>query len=136
MGLLKRNRQLIADFRADTRKTDGKFGGRALLLLTTTGAKSGEPRTSPVAYTTDGKRYVALASNGGSEQHPNWYRNLLAHPRVTVEVGNERFEATATVAQGAERQRLWDQMVAVMPGFADYQAKMQRQIPVVVLTRQ
>ena len=135
MELLERNQQLIDAFRADKNKVDGKFGGRALLLVTTIGAKSGARRTSPVAYTADGDQFVVLASNGGSEVHPNWYRNLRANPQVTVEVGNETFEATAATAEGAERARLWTKVVGGMPGFGEYQAKIQRQIPVVVLSR-
>ena len=136
MELLDRNRQLIEAFRADKSKVDGKFNGQELLLLTTIGVKSGQPRTSPVAYTADGDQWVIMASNAGQETHPNWYRNLLANPKVTVEVGDESFEATATTApEGAERARLWAKVVADKPGFAEYQAKMQRQIPVVVLTR-
>ena len=136
MELLERNQQLIDAFRADKTKVDGKFGGRALLLVTTIGAKSGARRTSPVAYTADGDQFVIMASNNGQEVHSNWYVNLRANPHVTVEVGNETFEATASVAEGAERARLFAKVVEGMPGFGDYQAKMQRQIPVVVLTRQ
>ncbi len=136
MELLERNQQLIEAFRADKNKVDGQFGGRPLLLLTTIGAKSGARRTSPLAYTADGDQFVIMASNNGLEIHPNWYRNLQANPRVTVEVGNDTFEATASVAEGAERVRLFAKVVAGMPGFGEYQAKIQRQIPVVVLTRQ
>ena len=136
MELLERNQQLIDAFRADKNKVDGQFSGRALLLLTTIGAKSGARRTSPLACTADGDQFVIMGSNNGQEIHPNWYRNLQANPHVTVEVGNETFEATATVAEGAERVRLFAKVVAGMPGFGEYQAKIQRQIPVVVLTRQ
>ena len=136
MELLERNRQVIEEFRANARKAGGPVEGRRMLLLTTTGAKSGQPRTSPVAYVSDGERLVVVGSNGGTEIHPNWYHNLLAHPQVTVEVGGETFQATAVVAQGEERQRLWAKVVAAMPGFAEYQANIKRQIPVIALFRQ
>ena len=133
--LIERNRQLIAAFRASQNKADGLYEGRALLLLTTTGAKSGQPRTSPVAYLRDGERLVVVGSNAGLDTHSTWYRNLLANPRVTVEVGNETFAATAAEAEGEERQRLWEKFVAKNPGFGDYQAQTTRRLPVIVLTR-
>ena len=135
MELLERNRQVIEEFRANARKAGGPVEGRRMLLLTTTGAKSGQPRTSPVAYVSDGERLVVVGSNGGTEIHPNWYHNLLAHPQVTVEVGSETFDATAVVAQGEERQRLWAKVVAAQPFFGEYQAKIKRQIPVIALSR-
>ncbi len=130
------NQRLIAEFRAHSGVIgSGPFAGRSLLLLTTTGAKSGRQRTSPLAYTRDGDNYIIMASKGGAPTHPAWYHNLEAHPEVTVEVGAERFPARASVAEGAERERLFNQMVAKMPGFAEYQRNMTRQIPVIVLTR-
>ena len=133
--LIESNRQLIAAFRASEHKAGGLFEGRALLLLTTTGAKSGQPRTSPVAYVRDGERLLVVGSNNGQDSHSAWFHNLLVHPQVTVEVGDETFAATAAVAEGAERQRLWDKFVATHARFADYQAKTTRQLPVIVLTR-
>lgn len=116
--------------------TGGNVGGpNPLVLLTTTGARSGRPRTTPVAYSTDGDHLVILASNAGKPTHPDWYHNLLANPLVTVELGTERFQAHASVATGAERERLFAQHVALMPGFAQYQHHTTRQIPVVVLER-
>jgi deazaflavin-dependent oxidoreductase (nitroreductase family) len=110
-----------------------------LLLLTTTGARSGEPRTTPVAYSTDGDRFIILASKGGAPTNPAWYFNLVAHPTVTVELGTgqslERFQARATVAEGQERERLFAHHAGLMPGFADYQEKTTRQIPVIILER-
>ena len=129
------NQALIAEFRANEGKVGGQFAGRPLLLLSTTGARSGQTRTSPLAYTTDGERYVIIASKGGAPSHPDWYHNLVANPLVTVEVGTEQFQARATVAEGEERTRLFDQMAAQMPGFAEYQRNTERQIPVVVLER-
>jgi deazaflavin-dependent oxidoreductase (nitroreductase family) len=129
------NQALIAEFRANGGKVSGQFAGRPLLLLSTVGARSGQTRTSPLAYTIDGERYVIIASKGGAPTHPDWYHNLVANPMVTVEVGTEQFQARATVALGEERTRLFDQMAAQMPGFAEYQRKIERQIPVVVLER-
>lgn len=129
------NQALIAEFRANGGKVSGRFAGRPLLLLSTIGARSGQTRTSPLVYTTDGERYVIIASKGGSPTHPDWYHNLVANPIVTVEVGAEQFQTRATVAAGEERTRLFDQMAAQMPFFAEYQRKVDRQIPVVILER-
>lgn len=129
------NRRLIEEYRANGRVTSGPFAGGAILLLTTTGAKSGQERTNPLAYTRDGDRLVVIASKGGAPTNPDWYRNLVAHPQATVELGGERFAVRASFPQGEERQRLYDQQAAQMPGFAEYQRKTTRQIPVVVLER-
>ena len=129
------NRQLIEEFRADRDKGGGAMRGRPLLLLTTTGAKSGQLRTKPMMYIPDGDRLLVIASNAGAPTHPDWYRNVVAHPEVTVEVGNETFKAIATVTEGLERQRLWSRVVELYPFFADHQAKTSRQIPVIVLRR-
>lgn len=129
------NRQLIADFRANRSKPDSPFASRPLLLLTTTGAKSGQPRTTPMMYIPDGERLLVIASNAGAERHPDWYYNLMAHPQVTVEVKTETYEAAATVAEGEDRQRLWTKIVAAAPFFAEHQAKITREIPVIVLER-
>lgn len=130
------NRQLIEEFRANRGKSGGPMEGRPLLLLTTTGAKSGQLRTTPMMYIPDGDRLLVIASNAGAPVHPDWYRNLVAYPEVTVEVGNEIFEAIAIVTEGPERQRLWTRVVELYPFFADHQAKVTRQIPVIVLERQ
>lgn len=122
------NRAVIEEFRAN----GGKQG---LILLTTTGAKSGLPRTTPLCYSTDGDRLVVIASKGGSPTHPDWYRNLVAHPEVTIETGKEQFQARATAAEGAERQRLFDQQAAIWPFFTRYQETTPRQIPVIVFER-
>ena len=129
------NRQLIEEFRADRDKGGGAMKGRPLLLLTTTGAKSGQLRTKPMMFIPDGDRLLVIASNAGAATHPDWYRNLVAHPEVTVEVGNETFKAIATVTESLERQRLWSRVVELYPFFADHQAKTSRQIPVIVLRR-
>lgn len=106
-----------------------------LLLLTTTGAKSGQPRTTPLAYSTDGERLVVAASKGGAPSNPDWYHNVLANPIVTVELGTETFQARATVADEQERQRLYARHAELMPGFAEYPKKTSRKIPVVLLER-
>jgi deazaflavin-dependent oxidoreductase (nitroreductase family) len=129
------NAQLIEEYRATEGNVTGVFAGRPLMLLTTTGAKSGQPRTAPLVYTTDGDALVIIASKGGAPTNPDWYHNLRTNPLVTVELGAERFEAQARVAEGEERQRLYDAQAALMPAFADYQRKSPRQIPVVVLER-
>ena len=129
------NKGIIEEFRANAGKVGGRFAGRTLLLLHTTGAKSQQPRVNPVAYTKDGDRYIVIASKAGAPTNPHWYHNLLAHPVVTVEVGTEQFQARASVAEEPERTRLYDKMVVVNPGFAEYQQKTTRRIPVIVLTR-
>lgn len=126
------NQKIIEQFRAHGGKTDHPLH---LLLLTTTGAKSGELRTSPLAYSRDGDRFVVLASKGGAPTNPAWYHNVLANPLVTVEVDDDRFQARAIVTEGEERERLFDQHAALMPGFAEYRKKTIRQIPVIVLDR-
>ena len=134
-GLSTFNERLIDELRAHDGTASGMFAGAPLLLLTTTGAKSGQPRVAPLAYTTDNGRFVVIASKGGAPTHPDWFHNVRANPEVTVEVGTETFPARATIPAGAERQRLFDQMAAQMPNFAEYQRNTTRQIPVVVLER-
>ncbi|MEU4805594.1 nitroreductase family deazaflavin-dependent oxidoreductase [Actinosynnema sp. NPDC023587] len=130
------NEQIVAEFRANRGVVGGPFAGRDLLLLTTVGAKSGQARITPLVYTRDGDRLVIAASYGGAPKNPGWYHNLLAAPKVTVEVGEDKFEATATVVEDrAERDRLYAGMVAHAPGFADYEKKTDRLIPIVVLDR-
>jgi deazaflavin-dependent oxidoreductase (nitroreductase family) len=129
------NESVITEFRTNGGKVGGYFANADLLLLTTTGAKSGQPRVSPLAYTTDGDRIVIIASKAGAPTNPDWYHNLLAHPLATVELGQERFQARATVTDEPERERLYAKMVEKMPGFAEYQRKTARKIPVVTLQR-
>jgi len=127
---------LVTDFRANGGQvTSGPFTGRPVLLLTTKGAKSGQPRLAPVVYSRDGDHFVIMASKGGSPTHPAWYHNLLANPVVTVEVGGESFAARARVTEGAGRDRLFAERAAANPNFAEYQKKTTRVIPVVVLER-
>ena len=131
----ERNKTIIDEFRASGGKVGGWWGYRPMLLLHTIGAKSGEERVNPVATFQDGDRWVVIASKGGAPTHPDWYRNLLAHPEVTVEVGQEKFKACAIVTQEPERSRLYDKMVSINPGFAEYRARTSRVIPVIVLER-
>lgn len=129
------NRQLIEQFRAERGNPDGPMPGRPLLLLTTTGARTGQRRTTPMMYIPDGNRIIVIASNAGAPAHPDWYHNLVAHPEVTVEVGTETYDATAHVTTGDERQRIWDMVVARYPFFTDHQAQISREIPVIALER-
>ena len=131
------NRKVIEEFRANEGKVGGAFVNANLLLLHTTGAKSGLARLTPLVYLAEGDRLIVIASNGGAPSSPDWYYNLVANPGVRVEVGAEQFAAQATVAAEPERTQLYEQMVAVSPGFAEYQKKAApRIIPVIVLTRQ
>ena len=127
------NSGIIAEFRAHGGKVGGYFEGNPLLLLHTTGAKSGLERVNPVAYVRDGDRIVVFASKNGEPTNPDWYYNLLAHPEVTVELGTETRKVSATMAEEPERSRLYAEMVKVMPGFAEYPTKTTRTIPVVIL---
>jgi deazaflavin-dependent oxidoreductase (nitroreductase family) len=121
------------------RETGGERGyhwrGTTILLLTTTGRTSGEPRTTPLIHRTDGDRWVVVASKGGAPDHPDWYKNLLADPQATIEVQADTVPVVATAAEGEERARLWSAMTEVWPAYDDYKAKTDREIPVVVLTR-
>ena len=128
------NQAIIDEFRTNSGKVGGPFAGKTLLLLHTVGAKSGQERINPVAYVTDGDRLVIIASKGGAPTHPDWYHNILAHPLVTVEVGTEQFQAQAALAPEPERTRLYSKMVEMMPGFAEYERKTTRVIPVITLT--
>ncbi len=128
------NKKVIEEFRANEGRVGGNFEGKVLLLLHTRGAKSGQERINPVATVKDGERWVVIASKAGAPTHPDWYYNVVANPQVTVEVGTEKFQALASVAEEPERTRLYDQMVKVMPGFDDYRRNTSRVIPVIVLT--
>lgn len=127
------NATIIEEFRANGGEVGGRFAGAPLLLLHTTGAKTGKERVNPLVYQADGDRIVVFASKGGAPTSPDWYHNLLANPRVTAEIGTETVALRARVADGDERERLWERQKQIMPGFADYEAKTTRQIPVVVL---
>jgi deazaflavin-dependent oxidoreductase (nitroreductase family) len=122
------------------RETDGEVGhiwreGSTILLLTTTGRRSGEPRTTPLIYAQDGDRYVIVASKGGAPEHPGWYENLSKDPNVELQVKSDVFRARARTAEGEERDRLWRKANEVWPHYDEYQTKTDREIPVVVLER-
>jgi len=129
------NRAIIDEFRANGGEVGGPFEGASMLLLTTTGAKSGERRTTPVVYLPDGERMVIFASKAGAPSNPAWYHNLLANPTVTVEVGSETLEANAVVTEGEEREQLFDRQAAIHPQFTEYAQKTTRRIPVIALER-
>jgi deazaflavin-dependent oxidoreductase (nitroreductase family) len=141
------NRQIIEEFRTNAGKIREQLAGAPiigspftdvpLLLLTTTGAKSGQHRTVPLVYLPDGDRLIVFASKGGAPTHPDWYYNLLAHPQVTVEVGTETFEATAIILTGEERDRLYAEQAERFPQlqFAEKQARTSRKIPAISLER-
>jgi deazaflavin-dependent oxidoreductase (nitroreductase family) len=129
------NATIIADFRANGGKVGPPFEGAPMVLLHTTGARSGKERVNPLVYTTDGDRYVIIASKGGAPTNPDWFHNIMANPSVTLEIGEETFAATASIAEGAERDRLFAAQAELMPGFKDYEQATDRVIPVVVLER-
>ena len=129
------NKQIIEEFRANDGKVGGHFEHLTLLLLHTTGAKSGLPRLNPLATVKDGDRYIIMASKGGAPDNPDWYYNLVANPQVRVEVGTEKFEALARVTEGSERQTLFEKMSTKYPQFAEYQQNTTRVIPVIILSR-
>jgi deazaflavin-dependent oxidoreductase (nitroreductase family) len=130
------NSKIIAEFRANEGQVGGNFEGAPLLLLTTTGRKSGAQRTNPMMYLADGGRLLVFASRAGAPVHPDWYHNLAANPQVTVEVGTDSFPARAVVLEGEERDRWFAEQARRYPGFAEYQAKTDRVIPVVALVRE
>ena len=129
------DRQIIETFRANGGNVGGQFAGVPLLLLTTTGAKSGEPRTRPLAYLSEGGRIYVFAGNRGAPTNPSWYHNLVAHPDVTVELGTETFEARAIVLDSAEGERLGRIQLQKIPALGELQAKITRRVPVVLLER-
>jgi deazaflavin-dependent oxidoreductase (nitroreductase family) len=127
------NTKIIEEFRANGGAVGGQFAGAPLLLLHTVGAKSGQRRVNPVMYQKVDGGYAVFASKAGAPVNPDWYHNLLAHPQVTAEIGTETVELAARVAGGDERERIWAAQKAAYPGFADYERKTARQIPVIVL---
>jgi deazaflavin-dependent oxidoreductase (nitroreductase family) len=127
------NRQVVEQFRANNGEVGGMWEGRPLLLLTTTGAKSGQRRTSPVMYLREGERVFVFASKGGAPTNPDWYHNILAHPEVTVELGGQTYQAHAKQVTGAERDSVYARWAAQYPQFREYQEKTTRVIPVIEL---
>ncbi len=135
MDMQEFNKSIIDEFRTNDGVVGGQFAGAPLLLLSTTGAKTGLPRVNPLAYLADGDRHIIIASYAGGPNNPPWYYNLLANPEVSVEVGSERFTARTEVLNEPERTELFARMVEMMPVFSEYQSKTTRVIPVVALTR-
>jgi deazaflavin-dependent oxidoreductase (nitroreductase family) len=129
------NKNVIQEFRANKGKVGGPFQGANLLLLHTRGTKSGLERINPMMYFVDGGRYVVVASKSGADTHPDWYRNLVSNPELSVEVGTEQVPVTATVTSEPERTKLYAKMESISPGFTDYKNKTSRTIPVITLTR-
>lgn len=128
------NDQIIEEFRANGGKVGGPFEGAPLLLLHSTGAKSGEERVHPMMYQAVGDDFAVFASKAGAPTNPAWYYNLRAHPDAPVEVGTETLDVTARVLEGEERATIWEEQKARYPGFADYESKTDRVIPVVLLS--
>jgi deazaflavin-dependent oxidoreductase (nitroreductase family) len=133
MDIKEINRKTIEQFRAGG-EIEGMHRDR-LVLLTTLGRTTGQPHTTPMMFHRDGERLLVVASNVGAAQHPDWYLNLVASPRVTVEVGDERYDAEAVSTVGDERARLWTMLKETYPFFAAHETKTERTIPVVALSR-
>lgn len=129
------NAKVIAEFRANDGVVTSLPRRTALVLLTTTGAKTGQRRTVPLAYELLEGRFYVVGAVLGSPRHPDWYRNILADPRVTVEVDTDRFETTVRVLEGAERDRIWGLLVRVNPGYAEFQERTTRIFPIIELTK-
>ena len=130
-----RDRQIIEEFRANGGKVSGPFAGSSLLLLQTTGAKSGQPRTHPLVYYREEGRLFIFATKAGAPTNPDWYYNLLAHPEITVEMGTEKFSATGVILGEEERARVYARQAALSSRFAEYERTTTRRIPVVELVR-
>jgi deazaflavin-dependent oxidoreductase (nitroreductase family) len=127
------NTQIIDEFRANGGKVGGQFEGAPLLLLHSTGAKTGQARVNPMMYQADGDNFAVFASKAGAPTNPDWYHNLVANPRASVEVGDRTVDVVARIAEGEDRDRLWSRQKELYPGFADYETKTTREIPVVIL---
>ncbi|MVU78567.1 nitroreductase family deazaflavin-dependent oxidoreductase [Nocardia sp. ET3-3] len=128
------NEKIIQQFRSGGGRVGGQFADTPLLLLTTLGARTGVSRTWPLAYQQDGERVVVFAANGGRGTRPGWFHNLLANPAATIEVGTESWPVTAQIVTGDERAELWQRQLVASPFLADFQAKLDWEIPVVALT--
>ncbi|GAA3291414.1 nitroreductase family deazaflavin-dependent oxidoreductase [Dactylosporangium vinaceum] len=129
------NTQIIEEFRANGGKVGGRFAGGTLLLIHHRGARTGVERVNPVAYLPDGERMVIVASAAGADKNPDWYHNLKANPDTSAEVGTETLDVRAEEILGDDYASTWERLVAVMPGFAEYQTKTSRRIPLIALTR-
>jgi deazaflavin-dependent oxidoreductase (nitroreductase family) len=129
------NAKIIEEFRANGGKVGGNFEGAPLLLLHSTGAKSGQERVNPMMYQAVGDSFAVFASKAGADTNPDWYHNVIAHPETVAEVGTETIEVTARVLDAEEREPIWQEQKSRYPGFADYETKTSRVIPVVLLER-
>ena len=129
------NDKVIAEFRAHEGRVGGQFEGAPLLLLHSTGAKSGQERVSPMMYQAVGDDFAVFASKAGADTNPDWFYNLIAHPEARIEVGTETLDVTARELDAKEREPIWEEQKARYPGFADYETKTDRVIPVVLLVR-
>ncbi len=127
------NSNIIEEFRANGGRVGGNFEGSPLLLLHSTGARTGKERVNPIMYQRVGEAFAVFASKGGAPTHPDWYFNLLAHPEAVIEVGEDEVKVTARVAGPAERAPIWQHQKERYPGFADYERRTEREIPVVIL---
>lgn len=128
------NIRIIEEFRTNHGRVGGDFDGAPLLLLHTTGARSGEPRINPMMYLQDGNSYLVFASKAGADTNPDWYHDLKAHPDARIEIGDRTLEVTAVEIDGPERDTLFERQAALYPGFAGYQRQTARAIPVIALT--
>jgi len=129
------NTKVIEEFRANGGKVGGNFEGAPMLILHSTGAKTGRERVNPLVYQAVGDDVAIFASKGGAPDNPDWFHNVVAHPEVTIEIGTDTVPVRARVTDGDERDRIWTRQKQLIPGFADYEAKTDRQIPVLVLER-
>jgi deazaflavin-dependent oxidoreductase (nitroreductase family) len=129
------NDKVIAEFRANQGRVGGNFEGAPLLLLHSTGAKTGQERVNPMMYQAVGEEFAVFASKAGADTNPDWYHNLKAHPEARIEVGTETFDVTARVLDAQEREPIWEEQKSRYSGFADYETQTDRVIPVVILTR-
>jgi deazaflavin-dependent oxidoreductase (nitroreductase family) len=125
----------VARYQATDGREGGTWRGAPALLITTRGRKSGQPRTTPLVFTRDGDHIILIASKGGAPEHPDWYQNLLAHPEAQIQIMGDKFKARARTATPQEKPRLWKMMTSFRPSYDDYQAKTDRDIPVVILER-
>jgi deazaflavin-dependent oxidoreductase (nitroreductase family) len=129
------NRQIIEEFRANQGKVGGRWEGVPMVLLTTSGAKTGRPHTTPLVCLEDGDRIAVFASKGGAPTHPEWYLNLRANPDATLEIGVQKYPVRARITSGEERDRLFQKQASLIPAFGDYQQRTTRTIPVILLER-
>jgi deazaflavin-dependent oxidoreductase (nitroreductase family) len=129
------NERNIKEFRANHGRVGGGFEGAPLVLLHTTGARTGEPRVNPTMYLPDGERYLVFASKAGADTNPDWYHNLKAHPEIQIEIGDQTLAVHAEEVFGPERDTLFERQATLFPGFAGYQRKTDRRIPVMALSK-